>query len=172
MLDLTQLSIEDLVKLQNDLPRALEKKQNEQRKLFIAGIEELAKKLAITDILTALQPYLTRLQNKQKNANATINAVSNFAKPSIVPAKYRDPMNFNRTWAGRGSKPNWVNEYLSANPDKTIDDLLIKNNTNDTAQTSGISRRAIAKQITNLKNSNLLRRIGPDKGGHWEIVEE
>lgn len=127
MLDLTQLSIEDLVKLQNDLPRALEKKQNEQRKLFIAGIEELAKKLAITDILTALQPYLTRLQNKQKNANSTINAVSNFAKPSIVQAKYRDPMNFNRTWAGRGSKPNWVNEYLSANPDKTIDDLLIKN---------------------------------------------
>ena len=40
------------------------------------------------------------------------------------------------------------------------------------AETLGISRRAIAKQITNLKNNNLLRRIGPDKGGHWEVVEK
>ena len=36
----------------------------------------------------------------------------------------------------------------------------------------GISRRAVAKQIAILKESGQLRRIGPDKGGHWEIVED
>jgi ATP-dependent DNA helicase RecG len=32
------------------------------------------------------------------------------------------------------------------------------------------SRSAIAKQIAKLKENNELKRIGPDKGGHWEIV--
>ena len=34
----------------------------------------------------------------------------------------------------------------------------------------GISRQAIQKHIANLKEAGRLRRIGPDKGGHWEIV--
>jgi len=36
----------------------------------------------------------------------------------------------------------------------------------------GISDRAVKKQIAKLKEQRLLRRIGPDKGGHWEVVEE
>ena len=35
----------------------------------------------------------------------------------------------------------------------------------------GISTTAIDKNIAVLKNKGLLRRIGPDKGGHWEVVE-
>ena len=34
----------------------------------------------------------------------------------------------------------------------------------------GISRQAIQKHIANLKEAGRLRRIGPDKGGHWEVV--
>ena len=52
---------------------------------------------------------------------------------------------------------------------------LIKQNptitTTELADNLKISRRAIAKQIATLKGSNQIRRIGPDKGGHWEIVE-
>ena len=33
----------------------------------------------------------------------------------------------------------------------------------------GISRQAIQKHIANLKAAGRLRRIGPDKGGHWEV---
>ncbi len=36
----------------------------------------------------------------------------------------------------------------------------------------GISERAISKQIRNLQAQNRLRRVGPDKGGHWEVLEE
>ena len=36
----------------------------------------------------------------------------------------------------------------------------------------GISRRAVAKAIAGLKAAEVIRRVGPDKGGFWEIVEE
>ena len=38
------------------------------------------------------------------------------------------------------------------------------------AERLGISRRAVTKQISNLRKEGKLRRIGPDKGGHWEVV--
>jgi ATP-dependent DNA helicase RecG len=34
-----------------------------------------------------------------------------------------------------------------------------------------LSTRAVEKQIAKLKEQNKLKRIGPDKGGHWEITE-
>ena len=39
------------------------------------------------------------------------------------------------------------------------------------AQQVGISDRAVKKQIARLKRQNVLRRIGPDKGGHWNVIE-
>ena len=34
----------------------------------------------------------------------------------------------------------------------------------------GIARSTVQKHIDNLKGAGRLRRIGPDKGGHWEAV--
>ncbi|MBP5496214.1 MAG: winged helix-turn-helix transcriptional regulator [Bacteroidales bacterium] len=34
----------------------------------------------------------------------------------------------------------------------------------------GISIKAVEKHIRNLKKEGLLIRVGPDNGGHWEIV--
>ena len=34
----------------------------------------------------------------------------------------------------------------------------------------GISRQAIQKHLSKLKFAGRLRRIGPDKGGHWEVI--
>ena len=42
--------------------------------------------------------------------------------------------------------------------------------TQEIAEALGMSRRAITKQITNLREKGIIRRIGPNKGGHWEIV--
>jgi ATP-dependent DNA helicase RecG len=38
------------------------------------------------------------------------------------------------------------------------------------AQIVGISERKIKTNILKLKGKGLLRRIGPDKGGHWEVL--
>ncbi len=35
----------------------------------------------------------------------------------------------------------------------------------------GIARSGIAKHLSNLQKANIIRRIGPDKGGHWEVVK-
>jgi predicted HTH transcriptional regulator len=35
----------------------------------------------------------------------------------------------------------------------------------------GISERAVEKHIANLRRSNALRRVGPARGGKWEVLE-
>jgi len=35
----------------------------------------------------------------------------------------------------------------------------------------GINQSAIQKHLDTLKKKGLLKRIGPDKGGHWEVSE-
>lgn len=42
--------------------------------------------------------------------------------------------------------------------------------TNELANLLGISRRAVAKQIAFLKEDGKIHRIGPDKGGFWEVL--
>jgi Fic family protein len=51
--------------------------------------------------------------------------------------------------------------------------LLSENNTLTTAMLAsetGISSKAVEKHLANLKKAGLLRRVGPDKGGHWEVI--
>ena len=52
-------------------------------------------------------------------------------------------------------------EILVADPHCTYDAL---------AEMLGISRRAVTKQIRNLRKEGRLRRVGPDNGGHWEVI--
>ncbi len=35
----------------------------------------------------------------------------------------------------------------------------------------GIAQSAIQKHLKALQPQGLLRRIGPDKGGHWEVIK-
>ncbi len=35
----------------------------------------------------------------------------------------------------------------------------------------GLSSRAVEKHLSKLKEKGVLKRVGPDKGGHWEVVE-
>lgn len=61
--------------------------------------------------------------------------------------------------------------------EKTRDTIirLVRQNPNITtselASSIGISANAVEKQIARLKKDGILVRIGPDKGGHWEIVD-
>jgi ATP-dependent DNA helicase RecG len=42
----------------------------------------------------------------------------------------------------------------------------------DMAKEVGISTTAVHKNLTKLKQRGILRRVGPDKGGHWEVVRQ
>ena len=54
-------------------------------------------------------------------------------------------------------------EFLKSNPSATIKDMR---------ELTGLSSGGILKVLNRLKRANRLRRIGPDKGGHWEILED
>ena len=51
---------------------------------------------------------------------------------------------------------------------------IIKGNPNITTQEIadllGINRSGVARHIKKLREQGIIRRIGPDKGGHWEIT--
>lgn len=52
--------------------------------------------------------------------------------------------------------------------------LLSENSSMTTAQLAdeiGISSKAVEKHLSNLKKAGQLKRIGPDKGGHWAVSE-
>ena len=67
-----------------------------------------------------------------------------------------------------------INEESSEKSSEKIMEL-IKNDPNISAaaiaEQIGVSSRAVEKQLKKLRDENLIRRVGPDKGGHWEIVE-
>lgn len=35
-----------------------------------------------------------------------------------------------------------------------------------------LSTKAIEKHIKNLKEDGIIRRVGPDNGGHWEVIND
>lgn len=72
-------------------------------------------------------------------------------------------------------KDNAETEKSSQKSSQKILELLKQNEnitTEELANLLGISRRAVAKQIASLKEKEKIRRIGPDKGGHWEVLEK
>ena len=54
-------------------------------------------------------------------------------------------------------------EMMAANPKITVQDI---------AGAIGLSIAGIEKAIRVLKKQGQLQRIGPDKGGHWEVIKK
>ena len=53
-------------------------------------------------------------------------------------------------------------EVIKENPFVTQEEL---------AQIIGLSRKSIIQNMKKLQDNGLLKRVGADKNGHWEIVE-
>lgn len=53
--------------------------------------------------------------------------------------------------------------------------MLVSNNPNITttqmAATLGINRSALSKHLKRMQEESIIRHIGPDKGGHWEVID-
>jgi len=52
-------------------------------------------------------------------------------------------------------------ELVERNPSVTISEMML---------VLGLSQKGVKKNLTKLKEQGLIRRVGPDKGGHWEVV--
>ena len=54
-------------------------------------------------------------------------------------------------------------DFISENPNITTQEM---------ANLLGINRSIVARHIKTLQEKGIIRRVGPDKGGHWEIIKK
>ena len=65
-----------------------------------------------------------------------------------------------------------------ANDDSVVDSIVAYISktsgatTTDIASSIGVSKRTIERHLANLKKNRLIKRVGSDKSGHWEILNE
>jgi len=53
--------------------------------------------------------------------------------------------------------------YIKQNPQITIAEMC---------NLIGLSDKGLRKKLDKLKQQGLITRVGPDKGGHWEVTEK
>ena len=105
MMNLDEMSLADLKKLQKDVDRAITSFSERQKRAALAVAEAAVKEMGFT---------LSDLVGVGKPARSK----------SELPAKYQHPENPALTWSGRGRKPAWIHEALDAA--KSLDMFLIK----------------------------------------------
>ena len=62
-----------------------------------------------------------------------------------------------------GATDSKVIDFIRSDPSVTIKELQ---------EMLNLSRNGVRKALGRLKSMGRLRRVGPDKGGHWEVVEK
>lgn len=73
----------------------------------------------------------------------------------------------------QGSGSDQKNNQKSTKwPEKTVEKItrIIKENPTITIKELSLTRRGVEEQIKSLKAKGIIRRVGPDKGGHWEVI--
>lgn len=99
-----------------------------------------------TFFIECVIPYNIVDKNKMKEMNGTLPE-----KLQNVPVNV--PVN---------KTQRKILELLQVNNNLTYDNLAV---------TLNVNRKTIMRNINDLKNKNLIHRIGSDKSGYWEIVE-
>ena len=61
-----------------------------------------------------------------------------------------------------GKSSEKIIAYMKENKNITISEL---------SKNLKISSRAVENQIARLKKQGKIKRVGPDKGGHWEVLD-
>lgn len=94
----------------------------------------------------------------RRSKNGTVNAKNGTAnvKNDTVNGIVNDTVNM------ENDTVNIILNEIRNNPSVSYEDL---------AQKTGKSRMTISRKIAELKKQGLLRRVGADKNGHWELAE-
>lgn len=104
-INLSNLSLDELKKLQKDVARAIASFEERRRKEALAAAEAAAREAGFS-------------------LNEIFGSKSNPAKAPSIP-KYQHPENPAVVWTGKGRQPAWFKEAVAAG--KSPDELLITN---------------------------------------------
>jgi DNA-binding protein H-NS len=103
-IDLNNMSLSELKKLQKNVTKAIDGYQDRQRKDALAAAEAAAKELGYT--------------------LADLAGLSSKKPKTFTAPKYRHPENAEMTWTGRGRQPEWMKSALENGQSK--DEFLIE----------------------------------------------
>ena len=100
-IDLNELSVEELKKLQGSIGKAISTFEERRRKEALAAAEAIARTFgySLEDLAILRTP-----------------------KPAERPAKYRSPEDRTLQWSGRGRQPAWFKQAIEAGAN--VEDLL------------------------------------------------
>lgn len=119
----------------------------------------------ITRIKDSMKQY--QLEQPEISYNGTWFKIT-FQRPHLETNSYQDRVldnNVTPTVTANVTLNDTQKQILSAiteNPQTTHDKL---------AEKTGKSRRTIIRNMNKLQNNNIVKRIGPDKTGHWKITK-
>lgn len=94
MLDLENMSLDDLKKLLRDVEKAIVSFEERKRKEARKALEKVAREfgLSVEEVVGAQKPS---------------------SRASKSAAKYRNPANPADTWSGRGRQPGWYKDAIA-----------------------------------------------------------
>ena len=103
-------------------------------------------------------PYVPRYAVRQREYATTIreNGAKGEAYEAGAPKK---SLKGNQKSSQKSSQK--ILAILKSMPDATLSEL---------SNAMGLSLAGVKKNVRKLRDANLIRRIGPDKGGHWEVM--
>jgi DNA-binding protein H-NS len=104
--DLKNFPVKDLIKLQDNINKAIELRKVADRKDLINKFALMAQESGFT-----LDEVLEG------------KTVSGKPKKDRAEAKYRNPENSDQTWSGNGRKPSWLVELVNAG--RSVEEFLI-----------------------------------------------
>jgi DNA-binding protein H-NS len=103
MIDLEELSLDELKKLQKDVSNEIKNYKDREKKRALAEVEAFARERGLNP--ADLSELVKRRTRKP-------------AKP-----KYANPENPDQTWTGRGRRPRWIEDALAGG--KTLDQMSV-----------------------------------------------
>ena len=67
---------------------------------------------------------------------------------------------------------NIINRFVETGKFRVTDNVLenVLETSASLAKHLDVSERTIRRDLASLQSLNILRRVGPDKGGHWEVI--
>ncbi len=105
-IDLSKLSIQEMQELAKDIEQEIVARREQDRERVLTQMRELAGTLGMS-----LEDLLKQERGRDRGRVST----------ATVAVKYRHPENAALTWAGRGKRPQWINEWLDSG--RSLDEL-------------------------------------------------
>jgi ATP-dependent DNA helicase RecG len=106
-----------------------------------------------------------RINSEKKSTKNRLNTKNRLKSHKISSEKYPSAIesseNYTKLKHSSEKSSEKILKIIKTDPIVTIELLSIKLN---------ITTRAVEKNLSKLKSTGLIERIGPDKGGYWKVI--